>query len=158
MENTNPNNLKITDSYCKVCLLERDELVRLYHVKYKKGNHLHCLFCFTYYCINCLQKESMDKSKFPRCYSCYHKRKNLFKNELELESKPKCKFINCPNSVKIKGYCMRHYKRLYYVNKLQKPGVKKRRSYTRKKFPKPQLLNRNTQKDMSIDNVKKDNS
>lgn len=151
-------NLKITkdesETNCLSCFKNNDELVKLRYKVIGKTIHLYCNYCDIYYCINCISKESMNRGKFPRCYHCYYRKRNP-KLEVEL---PSCKYLNCPNNSKKKGYCMIHYNKLYYVRNVRKPTTKRRRSYTRKKFPKPQLLNRNMGNELTIDNDKKDNN
>lgn len=126
-------------------MYDNDELVKLERKEFKKGIHLYCVHCFNYYCIKCLNKESMDKGKFPRCYHCYYR-----KHHPEIEPiETQCVFISCQNKSKVKGYCKRHYYRIYYLNYVQKIKFRKgrRKSFTRKKYPPQQkALNNVNQK------------
>lgn len=150
MKNIISNNLNITkgDSItnCPNCLKEADQLFLLKYKLIGNNIHLFCNYCGIYFCITCISKEVVNMNKYPRCYRCYYRKKHP-KPEPEII---KCSFIGCPNQSTLKGYCKTHYKRLYYLNKMQKKGIKKRKSFTRRKYPRPQVLNRPINKQNSF--------
>lgn len=121
-------NISKTEVYCKHCLVMNDKLVLLDRKKRGKTIHLFCYNCLSWYCIDCLSKETIKKARnYPICQKCYRNRdkpeinENLvlcnYNNWCRQEAIYHGNFYQRSTDSFIEGkFCKRHYKRLYYWN------------------------------------------